>query len=48
MDSNPLRIDRYLVETFGVTRNRAQQLLLSGLVTLDGAVITRASQRVHP
>ena len=44
---NPCRrLDVFLSENSGLTRSHAQKLIAAGLVTVDGAVVTKASTEV--
>ena len=45
-----MRLDQYLVLHHGFTRNKAQQLITSGLITLDRKICTKPSTPVseHP
>jgi 23S rRNA (cytidine1920-2'-O)/16S rRNA (cytidine1409-2'-O)-methyltransferase len=41
-----MRLDQALAETYHLTRNRAQQLISAGLVSVNGKVILKASSSV--
>lgn len=41
-----MRLDQYLVLHHGLTRNKAQQLIIAGLVSIDSKVYTKVSYKV--
>ncbi len=41
-----MRLDQYLVLHHALTRNKAQQLIIAGLVSIDSKVYTKVSYRV--
>lgn len=42
-----MRLDQYLVTAYQFTRNKAQQLILTNLVSLDGKICNKSSQSVR-
>ncbi len=41
-----MRLDQYLVSQYGFTRNKSQQLIVLGLVTVDKKICNKASQLI--
>lgn len=41
-----MRLDQYLVNTFGITRNKAQQLINTGLVFLNAKICNKSSVQI--
>ncbi len=41
-----MRLDQYLVSTFGITRNKAQQLINTGLVFLNAKICNKSSVQI--
>lgn len=41
-----MRIDQYLTTRYGFTRNKAQQLIKNGLISIDGIIRTKTAFEV--
>jgi predicted rRNA methylase YqxC with S4 and FtsJ domains len=42
-----MRLDIYLTKHHGFTRNKAQQLIMAGLVFLNGKKVEKSSQQIQ-
>lgn len=38
-----MRLDQYIAQTYGFTRNKAQAIIRAGLVSVNGKMITKTS-----